>query len=74
MIRDRVSLPPGRAFSSSEVNRNRIMFTENRYIQSCLLSGSCLLIWFPLLGKWEQGSQRYYVKTWKNINGEEILR
>lgn len=39
------------------------------------LSVFCILIWFPFLGKCDQGSPRYYVKTWKNVfNGEEIVR
>lgn len=61
MIRDRVSLAPGREFSSREVNRNRIMFTESRYTRSCLFSGLCLV-------------KGVVQKVRKNFNGEEIAR
>lgn len=80
MIRSRVSLHSGGEFSSSEVNRNKMMYTENSYVESCLGFGSCPLIWFPLPSKREQENQTYYAKRLspldneENINEEEIVK
>lgn len=65
---------------SSDVDRNKIIFTISSYIAKLSQAGSCSLIWFHSLVKCEQEDQRYCVKRLslsdceENNNEEKMVR